>query len=404
MVVHPTLRSILPALIAATILQAPSLAAQTGGRNTTLTTGVPADVGMSARALDSAVALYRDAVQQGELVGAVVLVARHGKVVVYEAIGARHHEAGLPMDKGTMFRMASNTKPVVATAIAILAERGKLRFDDPVMKHIPVFDNKNARDITIAHLLSHTAGFRINSLFAGKPMTKSKEHPDAPNLRLEVDRIGKVGAKEKPGATYAYSNPGYNTLGAIIEVVSGQPLEVFLRENIYSKLGMPDSYHLEIADKLDGKLQRMGAVYYARDKKTGKWEAGWKPGDPAAVPFVRASGGMISTAWDYAIFLQTHLNGGTYGNVRLLGPESVKLMTTRHSPPGETSYGYGWGLTADRFGHSGSDGTYAWVDPTRDIIGLVFTQTPSGKNPTARFREMVSAAVEQERPRRSSLP
>jgi CubicO group peptidase (beta-lactamase class C family) len=395
MVAHRRLDSLLSGLLVASLLQATALAAQTEAKNTTLAVGAAADVGMSAERLRSAVDLYRDAVQQNDLVGAVVLVARHGKVVVHEAIGSRHQQAGLPMERSTMFRMASNTKPVIATAVAILAERGKLRYDDPVRKFIPAFDNKKSRDITIGQLLSHTSGLRINSLFAGKLMTKSKQHPDAPNLQLEVNRIGEVGPKEKPPAPYSYSNPGFNTLGAIIEIVSGQPLEVFLRENIYRKLGMSDSYHLEVADKLDGKLHRMGAVYYRRDSKTGKWEAGWKPGDAPSVPFVRASGGMISTAWDYAIFLQTHLNGGTYGNVRLLGPESVRIMTTRHTPEGGESYGYGWGVTADRFGHSGSDGTYAWVDPTRGIVGLVFTQTPSGKNPTARFREMVNDAIVQ---------
>ena len=125
---------------------------------------------------------------------------------------------------------------------------------------------------------------------------KSSKHPDAPKLLLEVQRFGDVGVKEPVGTTYSYSNAGYNTLGALIEIASGKPLEVFLKERIYAPLGMVDSYHHEVADKLDGKLERMSVVYY---KRQGNWVEGWKPGNQPQYPFVRASGGMISTAMDY---------------------------------------------------------------------------------------------------------
>ncbi len=336
----------------------------------TLTRGTPKDVGMSP--------------------------------AVLEAVGSRNWEANLPMERNTMFRMASNTKPLISTSVAILAERGKLRYADPVRKYIPSFDNYKSGFITIDQLLSHTSGFRINTLFLEPYMSRSPEHPDAPTLQLEVARYGEVGAAVAPGTTYSYSNPGFNTLGALIEIAGGKPLDVFLRDEIYRPLGMVDSYNHEVAGKLDGKLSRMGAVYYTR--KDGKWVAGWKPGDDAQVPFVRASGGLISTAWDYAIFLQTFLNGGSYGNITLLKPETVKLMTTVHTPPAPGNaggYGYGWMLDGNGvYSHGGSDGTFAWVDPGRNIIGLVFTQTPRGANPTQKFMELVRLSViEQSRTR-----
>lgn len=398
-------RAVAAAAVAMTIAAAAvaaagaACAAPLAAQGTTLTRGTPQDAGMSPAVLEAGVGLYREAVARGDLVGAVLLVARNGKVVLHEAVGSRHWELNLPMERNTMFRMASNTKPVISTAISMLVERGKLRYADPVRKYIPSFDNYKSGFITIDQLLSHTSGFRIGTLFLSPYLEKSPEHPDAPSLQLEVARYGDVGAAVTPGTTYSYSNPGFNTLGALIEIASGKPLDVFLRDEIYRSLGMVDTYHHEVADKLDGKLNRMGAVYYER--KDGKWTVGWKPGDPPQVPFVRASGGLISTAWDYAIFLQTFLNGGAYGTVRLLKPETVKQMTTVHTPPapGGGGYGYGWMLDARGvYSHGGSDGTFAWVDPGQQVIGLVFTQTPRGANPTSKFMELVRLSI-NERPR-----
>jgi CubicO group peptidase (beta-lactamase class C family) len=306
---------------------------------------------------------------------------------MHEAVGSRDREAGLPMERSTLFRMASNTKPVVATAAAILVERGRLRYDDPVSRYIPSFGAGASAAITVHHLLTHTSGLRINSLFLTPPL-------DKPTLQLEAARFGGVGPKEPVGAKYSYSNPGYNTLGAIIEIASGKPLDRFLDEEIYDRLGMSDTYHHETEDVLDGKLSRMGAVYYRRDSTTKQWTAGWRPGDAPTVPFVRASGGLISTAMDYAVFLQAFLNGGSYGDVRIISPESVRRMTTSHTPAGGPAYGYGWSVDSTGvYSHGGSDGTFAWVDPKRGIIGMVFTQTPRGRNPTREFAALVNRAI-----------
>lgn len=368
-------------------------------QDATLSRATPADAGMSAAVLQGGVGLYQEAVDRGDLVGAALLVAKDGKVVLHEAVGWRDKARGLPMEPNTMFRMASNTKPPVATAVAMLVEDGKLGYDDLVREHMASWDNYRAGFINIGHLLSHSSGLRIPTLFLQPYMRPSAEHPDAPTLQLEAARFGHVGAKAAPGTTYSYNNPGFNTLGALVEIASGQPLEEYLDDELYTPLGMHDSYHHERAEKLDGKLDRMSAVYYERGAD-GEWTPGWSPGDPPQVPFVRASGGMISTAGDYAIFCQMFLNGGVYGGRRILSEETVALMTSPkiRTNPGSSGpssyYGYGWSVSKDgTFSHSGSDGTAAFVDPSRDLIVLVFTQTPGGRNPVGRFRAVVDAAI-----------
>lgn len=389
-------------MISAALLVACLAAGVAKAQDVTLTTGKPEDVGLSSGVLAAGVALYREAVARGDLVGAVLLVAKDGKVVLHEAVGLRDQEAGKPMEKNTLFKMASNTKPVIGTAIGMLVERGRIGFSDPVRNYLPTFDNYRSGFIQVQHLLTHTSGLRIPTLFLSPYQTG----PGKPNLQSEVARFGEVGATVTPGTSYSYNNPGFNTLGALIELRSGKDLETFLRDEIYRPLGMTDTYHMETADRMEGKLDRMGAVYYER--KDGRWVPGWKPGQPPQVPFVRASGGLISTAWDYAIFCQMYLNGGTYGGARILKPETIATITRQQtrlmgvplsrSEGGReeyrNGYGYGWSVSDDGvYSHGGSDGTFAWVDPANKLIGLVFTQTPRGPNPLPRFRELVALAA-----------
>jgi CubicO group peptidase (beta-lactamase class C family) len=165
---------------------------------------------------------------------------------------------------------------------------------------------------------------------------------------------------------------------------------------------MVDSYHHEVAEKLDGKLERMSVVYY---KEEGKWVEGWKPGAPPQYPFVRASGGMISTAWDYAVFCQMFLNGGVYNGKRILKEETVELMTSPQTASiytpeermrQEQFYGYGWSVSKEGvFSHSGSDGTAAWVDPDKELIVLVFTQSPAEIDAGPRFLELVRTSISE---------
>lgn len=361
--------------------------------NATIHTAEPKDAGMSESVLRAGVGLYQEAVARDDLKGAVLLVARNGKVVLHEAVGMRHQEERRPMEKDTLFRMASNTKPVIATAILMLVEEEKLGLDDFVRKHIASWDNYRSGTVRIRHLLTHTSGLRIPTLFLDPLLGRSEVCPDGPCLVAEAARFGEVGPEEVPGTSYSYSNPGFNTLGALIEIASGEPLETFLRERIYEPLGMKDSYNYEGS----APAARMGRVYR---KEEGKWNIGWTPGDGPDWPFPRASGGMISTAWDYAKFCQMYLNGGVYGEARLLSEESVRRATSPQSVSDytgellEASYGFGWSVGADGvFSHGGSDGTEAWVDPSRGLVVLVFTQSPGGNLLHEQFRKLVEASI-----------
>ncbi len=361
-----------------------------------LSYGQAADMGMSGEVLQAGAKLFEQAIADRELMGAVILVARRGKIVLHEAYGWRDKDRSLAMQKDSLFRMASNTKPVVATAVLQLIESGKVNLDDNMRAHISSFDNHRAAYITVRQLLSHTGGFRIQPLFFRPLVEKSFEKPSAPSLQIEVDRFAEVGAEVPPGTSYSYSNAGFNSLGAMIELRSDSALKNYLRSRIYEPLGMKDSCNHES----DADHERMSAVF-GREGKIN-----WQPGDKPDFPFPRASGGMISTAWDYAIFCQMYLNQGVYGDQRILSSESVaeatKIQTAGVYSQAELTqrksyYGLGWAVDREGvFSHSGSDGTAAWIDPERELIGLVFTQHPAGKNPREQFRRVVEAACEEE--------
>lgn len=359
----------------------------------------PADVHMSAKKLDEGVQLFRDAVKRNELKGAVLLVMRNGRIVLFEPLGWRNEAKQLPMRRDTLFRMASNTKAVVATAIIILADEGKLSIDDPVGKHLPAFDNEKCRGIRIRHLLSHTSGLRIKSLFLRPLMKPSKEHPRAPTLQLEVDRFAAVGPQKPPGTSYSYSNAGYNTLGAVVEVVSKQPLESFLTKRIYRPLGMTETTNHPVKSR----FKRMSVVY-ERNKKTKKWKVRFRQNSGMRAPFVRASGGLVCTVADYLKFCRLFLNRGVHNGQRLLSERAVAAMTRHQTLNAFTEaarrkqrrfYGYGWFTFRNgAYGHSGSEGTYVWIDPKRRLIGMVLTQCPGGELHRDDFRRIVTEACE----------
>ncbi len=353
--------------------------------------GPASSVGMDQAALDQSVSLFREAAARDEIRGAVLIVARRGTIVMHEAIGWRHVAYRLPMEKDTLFRMASNTKPVIATAVMLLEQDGKLSVADTAGAHLPVLNTYRWREVTVAHLLSHSSGLRIGPIFL--PFDDEKDKRETPTLQSAVAKFGPMGPEFPPGTTYSYNNAGYNTVGAIIERASGMPLEDFLRTRIYQPLGMGDTLNHED----DTKLARMATVYAGRKGDDGKiaWTQRFTPGDPPDFPVIRASGGMISTAMDYAKFLQMYLNGGEYGGARVLTAASIAKATTSYIDAGKDGgYGYGWMISPDgAYAHSGSDGTYAWVDPKRELFGLVFTQSPGGPNPRLKFREIVTGAV-----------
>ena len=368
------------------------------GEDVALREGAAEDVGMSRTALREAVDVVRRSVEREEIHGAVLLVARHWRIVLHEAIGWRNAEDRLPMERDTLFKMASNTKPVVATAVFKLVEEGRLALDDPVGKHIESWNEKPVAAVTIRHLLNHTSGLRIPTVFVKPLLQKTDGIPHAPSLQAEVDRFAGIGIKARPGTSYSYNNPGFQVLGRLIETASGKPLKDYLREAIYEPLRMSNSWNHEP----DAPAERMGRVYAWKE---GRREVRWKPEDGPDWPIVRGSGGMISTAGDYAVFCQMTLNGGVYDGRRILDPSSIqeatrpqtlRALTSKQTARNESFYGLGWSV--DRRGiysHSGSDGTNAWIDPERSLIVLMFTQSPGGNHPRHRFFNAVLAACDE---------
>ena len=355
----------------------------------TLAYGNAADVQVDPRQLETAVGLFEQAIADGEMHGAVLLVARRRKIIVHRALGWRSAARSEPLQKDALFRMASNSKPVTAAGILALVAEGLLDLDDPVSEFLPAFASPKAKRITIRQLLTHTSGLRIEPIFLTPLLEKSPEFPSAPSLLLEVDRFAQIGAAVQPGASYDYSNAGYNTLAGVMESLTGS-YQDHLRRCLYRPLEMVDSSnHESVADH-----GRMLSV--SRRQPDGTWQTGWQPGDDPDYPFARGSGGMISSALDYAVFCQMVLNGGTYRGRRILPSALVQQAVNPQVSyiPAAERYGLGWVVSeaGGTYSHSGSDGTWAWVDPQHEIIGLVLTQTQRSTNPRGAFRAMVESA------------
>ncbi len=374
-----------------------SAPAWTAAADVKLRAGKPEEVGIASHLLDTGVKLVRQSVDEGHIHGAVLLVARKGRIVLHEAIGWRNAEDRLPMKRDTLFKMASNTKPVIATAVLRLVEEGRLDLDASVGDYIPSWKTGTNAGVTVRQLLSHTSGLRIPGVFVKPLLLKSETRPDAPSLQIEVDRFAEIGVQADPGRSFSYNNPGFQVLGRLIEVASGHSLKSYLNESIYLPLEMHDAWNHES----DAPSDRLSRVYSWKD---GKRVLKWKPADGPDWPIVRGSGGMITTARGYATFCQMFLNGGVYAGRRLLKPESVNEAVrpqtlAAHSPKGLATrasfYGLGWVVSREGiYSHSGSDGTKAWVDPHRDLIVLVLTQSPGGDHPRDRFFNTVLAACD----------
>ena len=401
-----TLRRIL--LLTLALFIAPVFAAQK------LPTTQPEAVGFSRDRLDRLTETMQAYVDKGQLSGSVVLVARHGKVAYFRSFGKRDMEAAAPMSDDAIFRIASQTKALVSAGILMLQEDGKLLIGDPASKYLPEFAQTKVavakqgggydivdakRPMTIRDLLTHTSG---SSYGHGPAEDKWKAagiqdwyfaHRDEP-IRDTIARLAKLPFDAQPGEKYIY---GYSIdiLGAIIEVASGQPLDVFLRTRIFEPLQMQDTHFFLPADK----RERLAAVYSIRDGKIVRApDEGTMQSQGQYVDGPRKSfsggAGLLSTATDYARFLQAMLNGGELDGARILSRKTVELMTTDHLHglefrPGE-GFGLGFSVVKDvgERGIPGSLGEYGWggayhstywVDPVEDMVVVYFTQLlPSG--------------------------
>lgn len=350
-------------------------------------------------------------VDQGVIAGAVTLFSRHGEIAEFDAVGYQDAVSKKPMTKDSIFQIMSMTKPVVSVGILMLAEEGKLGITERVEKYIPEFKGQKggSRPITLRDLLTHTSGL---------PTQPPKEIADLyakMNLPLgeAVKIYGKVPLDFEPGTKWQYSNMGIDTLGRIIEVVSGQPFEKFLADRIFTPLGMKDTFIFSPADK----TSRIALVHEVKDGKIQLAKNLFYGGDPSNYRkggiFTGPSYSLYSTAQDLLAFYTMMLNNGTYKGKRLLSKASVETATMNHTSNiraghgAGTAFGLAWEvvqepvgtlslLSIGTFGHGGAYGTYGWIDRQKDVVGVFLIQNQGGSEAAfARsvFTTMVGASI-----------
>lgn len=391
----------------------------------------PADVGMSTERLDRAVELLEDYVDRDRIAGAVALVLRQGRVVLLDAVGERDRETGAPMQTDAIFRIASQTKALVSVGIMILQEEGKLHISNPVGRYLPAFEETRVavprdqggyevvearRPITLRDLLTHTAGVGYGSGPGADRWVDAEvtgwyfAHRDEP-IRATVDRMAGLPFPAQPGEAFVY---GYSTdiLGAVIEEVSGTTLDAFLRNRILEPLGMRDTHFYLPPEKRD----RLATVYMlppeAELRRAPDGSGMQMQGDYVDGPRASYSGGagLLSTARDYARFLQMLLNGGELDGERILSPTTVDLMTRNHVGelyrPDGLGFGLGFRVRTDvgaagepgsigEFGWGGAYHSTYWVDPIEELVVVYLTQVipASGLDDHQRLRAAVYAAI-----------
>ncbi len=386
--------------------------------------------GFSVERLARVDAVLEEYVNDGRVAGVVALVLRDGKPVYERAVGWRDKEAGVKMTLDTEFRIASQTKALTSVAILQLMEEGKLTVNDTAGKWIPTFAKTTVgvsnpvaarRPITIRDLLTHTAGISYgqspeeNALYSPKGLGLAagagwyfadKDEP----ICAPMERLGALPMKAQPGEEYVY---GYATdvLGCIVERASGVSLDEFIRSRITGPLGMKDTHFFLPKDKVG----RLAAVYGSGpDGKAVRMDDGAK-GQGAYVDGPRKAfsggAGLVSTARDYATFLEALRNGGALGNARILSPHAVQLMTTTQIPDGlktPRGLGFGYGFeTHDKYGVSGMDsvGSWGWggaygtfyrVDPKERLVTVTMIQLmPNTTDFTDKFRAAIYQALLQ---------
>lgn len=395
-------------------------------------------VGVSPDRLALIDSMCANAVKNGNVPGVVALIARNGKIVLWKAYGMADNQAGRPLKRDDIFRIASQTKAITSTAVMMLWEEGKFQLDDPVSKYIPEFKKpqvlKNFRygdttytttparsEITIRHLLTHTSGIGYGMIDGDERMRMIFQKAgiiDAfttQNVVLSdnIKKLAKLPLHHEPGEKYTYGE-GIDVLGYLVEVVSGMPFDVFLKKRIFDPLGMNDTwFYLP-----DSKANRLVAVQQKNQK--GEWEkmpvsAFFDPDYPVkgARTFFAGGAGLSSTARDYAVFLQMYLNGGEYNGIRLLSRTTVDVIMADQflnvwGKDAESHLGLAFSVenkAGQDKGGKGSIGTFGWggyfntqyfADPKEKVIGIIMKQTQGPVNDETgwKFRQMIWQTID----------
>ena len=367
----------------------------------------PADVGMDPAGLEKLNEAMHGMVDDGKLAGVVTMVSRKGKVVHFDAYGKRDIENGLPVEKDTIFRIYSMTKPIVGVALMTYYDEGRFTLDDPVSKFIPEFaDLKVAKEdgpdgnpitedadhpMTMRELMSHTAGLtyglfsrsQVDTLYTQAGIIDFNQ-----DLEQMIDKLAKIPLRQQPGSMWHYS-VAVDVQGYVLEVLAGKPLDEVLNERLFGPLGMKDTAFWVEPDKVD----RFSHMYQSSGGKLTKVEFGQYLEKPK---FLSGGGGLVGTAADYMRFAQMLANGGELDGVRILKPETVKLMHTNHLPANVTDMGPLY--RGNRFGldfsivtdpnpatdHERAKGEYWWygiggtwfgVNPVQDLVVVGMIQS-----------------------------
>jgi CubicO group peptidase (beta-lactamase class C family) len=396
----------------------------------------PESAGFSSARLQHLEKTMKEWADKEWMSGGVALIIRNGKIVYYKAAGYNDLATKTPMQKEQIFRIASQTKAIVSVATMILFEEGKLLLSDPVSKYIPsykkqtVLDKFNAadttyttvpatREVTIKDLLTHTSGIgyaqigsrESNAIYAKSKLTAGIGVTDE-SLLSAMTRLGTLPLMHQPGAKWTY---GLNNdlLGCIVEIVSGTTLDNFFRTRIFEPLGMKDTYFVIPPEKTN----RLVNLY--TEDSTGHLV---KPGStmlngPTAsnypllkTTYYSGGAGLSSTIMDYGIFLQMLLNGGEYNGKRILGRNTVRMMTMNQIGDipfrPEDKFGLGFQIISEKNGNvpaqpgtfswGGAFSTSYWVDPKEKMVLLFYRQLQRSTHGDVveKFRAMVYAAME----------
>ncbi|MGD2140672.1 MAG: serine hydrolase domain-containing protein [Burkholderiales bacterium] len=372
----------------------------------------PEEVGMSSARLERLDAALNAAIESGELPGAVIMVAREGKLVHSSALGWQNKGSGIAMRDDSIFRIYSMTKPIVSVAAMTLVERGKLSLDEPVSKYIPAFaktkvgvESKNSagdtvlelvepdRPMTVQDLLRHTSGLTYQ--MTGKPTLVKQRYKQANifsqhwTLESFANAIAQMPLQYQPGTTWEYGH-STDVLARVVEVAAGMPLDRYIRQAVLEPVGMNDTAFQVSANRQDRIAEPIP------DKYTGKTPALLDVRNP--VSFFAGGHGLTSTVSDYLRFSQMLLNGGELDGKRVLGPRTIRFMTSNHlnetiseGPyyiPGP-GYGFGlgfatrleygqshWPASVGEFYWAGYAGTYFWIDPEENLVVSYMSQEP----------------------------
>src|SRR5664279_868430 len=398
-----------------------------------LTVVKPESVGFSSERLENLHAFMQSTVDKKQLAGAVTILARHGKVVDYRTYGYKDIASNAPMTKDAIFRDFSMTKPVTGVAMMILYEQGKWLPSDPISKYIPEFANlkvykgvgANGQILltdpdhppTMRELMTHTAGFTYG-FFGDTPVDKMYRDANlfaSKDLHEFIVKLAQIPLIYQPGKQWVYS-VSMDIQGYIVEKISGQSLPDFMRDSIYTPLGMRDAAFYVPAEKRSRLVTAYGTNAKGEMEATpaSGGPAGRSYDDPPTMP--SGGGGMVSTAEDYYRFASMLANSGELDGKRIIAPSSVKLMSSNHLPPELLTGVYGIGFQQMRpgFGYGyncavvfdpaeanlpdgkgtffwdGAAGTWFWVDPTNDIVFIGMIQRFFGggleNNPNLQYK------------------